>query len=193
MVPSRSTAIAGLGLASLLAFVGVASAQSVPAGSVETASQLSPTIRGAATFIVDLVVGGILVAAAPRYTRNSIANIRDNPGESLVWGLGLGIGGAIVIFILAITVIGLIVAIPAGIALAILGIVGGAVATVLLGSVLGEVATSGELSLALALVVGAFVAAVLSVIPILGGLVMFVVDSLGLGIVGKQLYTSWSS
>jgi hypothetical protein len=193
MVPSRRATIAGVGLASVLAFVGVASAQSVPTGSVDAASRLSPTIRAAITFLTDLVVGGILVAAAPRYTRTSIDKIRNEPGESFIWGLGLGIGGTIAIIILAITIIGLIVAIPAGIVLVILGVVGGAVSTVFLGTILGEKVTGGTLSLAVALAIGAFTAAVLSVIPILGGLVMFVVDSFGLGIVGKQLYTSWSS
>ncbi|WP_410764506.1 hypothetical protein [Haloferax sp. DFSO60] len=193
MVPSRSATIAGLGLASVLAFVGVASAQSVPMGSVETASQLSPTIRAAITFIVDLVVGGILVAVAPRYTENSIAKIRDDPGGSFIWGLGIGIGGALLILALFLTVIGIIVAIPLGLALVILGVVGGAIATVLLGSILANPVSDRMPSLGLSLVIGALAAAILSVIPVVGALVMFIVDTIGLGIVSRELYRSWSS
>ncbi|EMA01229.1 hypothetical protein [Haloferax denitrificans] len=186
MVPPR-TRTALLSLLGVLALAGTAAAQ-----NFESAPQISPVFRAGGSFLIDLVVGGILVAAAPAYTRDAIAEIRDDPGGSFLWGLGVGIGGVIVLVLLAITIIGLLVAIPGFLALVLLSIVGGAVSTVLLGSLVTGVASGGSPSLGVSLVVGALVAAVLSLVPVLGGVVLFVVDMLGLGVVGRNLYRAWS-
>ncbi|KTG30761.1 hypothetical protein [Haloferax profundi] len=190
MVPLRKPLAASLGLVSLLAFAGVTSAQ-----TVETTQQFSPVFRGLTTFFVDIVVGGILVAALPAYTRDSISEIRDDPGGSFLWGLLVGIGGLVALVVLAITIIGLLVAIPGFVAFFVVALVGGAVATVFLGSTVTRVLSGrsqSRPSLGIALVVGAFVAAVLSVVPLVGGLVLFVVDTLGLGVVGRTLYRSYA-
>ncbi|WP_424008850.1 hypothetical protein [Haloferax denitrificans] len=186
MVPPR-TRTALLSLLGVLALAGTAAAQ-----NFESAPQISPVFRAGGSFLIDLVVGGILVAAAPAYTRDAIAEIRDDPGGSFLWGLGVGIGGVIVLVLLAITIIGLLVAIPGFLALVLLSIVGGAVSTVLLGSLVTGVASGGSPSLGVSLVVGALVAAVLSLVPILGSVILFVVDMLGLGVVGRNLYRAWS-
>ncbi|ELZ70458.1 hypothetical protein C457_08404 [Haloferax prahovense DSM 18310] len=186
MVPPRTSRTALLSLLGVLALAGTAAAQ-----NLESAQQLSPVFRAGVSFLIDLVVGGILVAAAPAYTRDAIAEIRDDPGGSFLWGLGIGIGGLIVLVLLAITIIGLLVAIPGFLAFILLGIVGGALATVLLGSLVTGTASGGSPPLGVSVAVGALIAAVLSLVPIIGGVILFVVDTLGLGVVGRNLIRSW--
>ncbi|WP_411968620.1 hypothetical protein [Haloferax sp. YSSS75] len=187
MVSPRRPLFATLGLLCVLAFAGVASAQ-----NVDTARQLSPALRASVGFVVDVVVGGILVAALPSYTRDALDRIWRKPGESFLWGLLVGIGGLIALVVLALTVIGLLVAIPGFFAFILLAVVGGALATVFIGHSLVGRFGSGSPPLGVSLVVGALVAAVLSVVPLVGGLVLFVVDTLGLGILGKDLYETVS-
>lgn len=87
MVPPRTSQTALLSLLGVLALAGTAAAQ-----NFESAPQLSPMFRAGGSFLIDLVVGGILVAAAPSYTRDAIAEIRDDPDGSFLWGLGVSIG-----------------------------------------------------------------------------------------------------
>ncbi|MFK5602423.1 MULTISPECIES: hypothetical protein [unclassified Haloferax] len=186
MVPPR-TRTTLLSLLSVLALAGTAAAQ-----NFDSAPQLSPVFRAGGSFLIDLVVGGILVAVAPAYTRDAIAEIRDDPGGSFLWGLGVSIGGVIVLVLLAITIIGLLVAIPGFLALVLLSIVGGAVSTVFLGSLVTGTASGGSPPLGVSVAVGALVAAILSLVPILGSVILFVVDMLGLGVVGRNLVRSWT-
>lgn len=187
MVPSRKIVATCLGFVCALALAGIASAQ-----NVESAQQLSPALRASLNFGIDIVVGGILVSAVPAYTRDALTEIRRDPGGSFLWGLLVGVGGLVALVVLAITIIGLLVAVPGLIAFFVLGIVGGAIATVFIGSAVTRPLTGDRPSLAISLVVGALVAALLSVVPLVGGIVLFVVDTLGLGVVGRNLYRSWS-
>ncbi|KAB1196163.1 MULTISPECIES: hypothetical protein [Haloferax] len=187
MVPSRKSLTAGFGLLSLLVLAGVASAQ--PSESV---AQASPAIRASMSFVVNLVVGGILIAVLPAYTRNALGEIRDDPGGSFIWGLGIGIGGLIAIIVLAITIIGLVVAIPGILLFVALSAAGSAVATVFLGSTVARLLSNSRPPLSLSLVIGALVTAAFSVVPLVGGLILFVVETVGLGVVGRDLYRSWS-
>ena len=183
MVSPRRPLSATLGLLCVLALAGVASAQ-----NADAARHLSPALRASVSFAVDLVVGGILVATLPAYTNDALDRIWRNPGESFLWGLLVGIGGLVALVVLALTVIGLLVAIPGFVVFVLLAIAGGALATVFIGrSIVGRLG-SGSPTLGVSLVVGAFVAAILSVVPIVGGLVLFVVDTLGFGILGRDLY-----
>lgn len=183
MVPSRTPLLATVGFACVLAFAGVASAQ-----NADAVRQLSPALRATVGFVVDVVAGGVLVAALPSYTRDALDRIRRTPGESFLWGLLVGIGGLVALVVLAITVIGLLIAIPGFVVFFLLAIAGGALATVFLGHVVVGRLGSNRPSLGVSLLVGAVVAAILSVVPLVGGLVLFVVDTLGLGVVGKDLY-----
>ncbi|WP_416839811.1 hypothetical protein [Haloferax sp. DFSO52] len=187
MALQRKSLSASLGLLGLVALAGVASAQ-----SYESASQISPIFRAGLSFAIDILVGGVLVAALPTYTRETLAEIRDDPGGSFLWGLLVGIGGLIALIVLAITVIGLIVAIPGFLLFIVLSVAGGAIATVFLGSTVTRLLSDSRQSLGLSLVIGALIAATFSVIPLIGGLVLFVVDTIGLGVVGRNVYRSWS-
>ncbi|WP_254768684.1 hypothetical protein [Salinilacihabitans rarus] len=187
MPSDRSPPLARVGVA--LAFGAVALAGTAAAQSRNPAPELGFGTRFAASFVVNLLFGGLLVALGPRYARETVGDLRADPGGAFVWGLLLGIGVPILLFVLAITIIGLIVAIPAGIVLAVVGFVGAAVTVVWIGDLLlsGREAGVGGA----AVVVGALALAVPYAIPVLGDLVATVVGFFGLGAVGRGLYESW--
>ncbi|RDI72963.1 hypothetical protein DWB78_00705 [Halopelagius longus] len=136
------------------------------------------------------IVAVIVAAVAPKLTEQSLQRIRDDGVVAFLVGLGISIVGAIVIVLLAITGFGLILAIPGVIALAVLGIVGSAIGTLLVGRFVLDVVSSsaGEPDTVVVAFAGALVLAVVSLVPILGSLVNFVVSTTGFGAV---LFVLW--
>lgn len=169
-------------LLTLLSVAGTAAAQPTP-----DAPQLSPLLRLTIALAVNGAVGLVVVGVAPDYAENVVADIREHPVESFLWGLLAGIGGLVALVVLAITVIGLLVAIPGLFAYFLVAIVGGALGTVALGAVLVDTATDSTLFVAL--VVGVVVSSVLSLVPVVGGLVNFVVSTVGMGAVVNRYWT----
>lgn len=168
----------------VLALAGLAAAQPSNPGS-----DLGYGIRFGIVAVVHLLLAGGLVALGPRYATRKVNEIHDDPAAAFGWGLVVSIGVPLVLFLFAITIIGLIVAIPGGILLGFVGLVGNAVAIVWVGALL--TGTDGGVG-GKAAVVGALVLAVPNVIPILGELVVSLVSFFGLGVVGRGLYESWS-
>ncbi|AHZ21227.1 hypothetical protein E6P09_11605 [Haloferax mediterranei ATCC 33500] len=188
MVPPRKSLPTLLSLLGVLALAGTAAAQNF--GSTP---EISPMARAGVNFAINLVVGGILVAAAPEYTRGSIAEVRSAPGRSIAWGFGILV--AVVIGIIAsslIPLLGILLVLLESLAFVILIVVGSAVATVLFGSIVVTPVTGRSPSLGVALVVGAVGTAFLSIIPVFGALVLFIVNLLGLGVVSRNAYLSLS-
>ncbi|QZY01096.1 hypothetical protein K6T25_11575 [Halobaculum rubrum] len=140
-----------------------------------------------AGFVINLLLGGALVAFGPEYAARKLDEFRDDPGETVVWGLIVGIGVPIALGILAITIIGLVIAIPGALVLAGVGIVGSAVMVGVVGSFL----THGGDPDGTAVLVGALVLALATAIPVLGGLINWLVTLPGVGMVGHDLYRSW--
>lgn len=182
MVPSRRLLTPLVSLVALCSLAGVTTAQTAP-----DAPQLSPLVRLTIALVVNGLVGAIVVSFAPDYTRAVVDDIRDDPAVSFIWGLIAGIGGAIAIVILAITIIGLLVAIPGIFVYLFVAIVGGAVGTVALGAVLADQVTDSTLSLAL--VVGVVVSSLLSITPLVGPLVNWLVSTVGIGAVVNRYWT----
>lgn len=182
MVPSKRLLTPLVSLLALCSLAGVAAAQSAP-----EAPQLSPLLRLAIALAVNGIVGLVVVAFAPDYTQSLVDDIRDDPAVSFIWGLLVGIGGLVALVVLAVTVIGLLVAIPGFFVYLFVAIVGGAVATVALGAVLVDTVADSTLSLALA--VGVVVSSLLSIVPLVGGLVNFVVSTIGMGAVVNRYWT----
>lgn len=177
-----SSVFAALALA-VPALAGVAAAQSTNPGA-----NLSFGARFGVLAIVNLLLAGGLVALGPRYATKKVNEIRDDPAGAFGWGLLVGIGVPIALTLLAITIIGLVVALPGSILFAFVALVGNAVATVWLGVVL--TGTDGSVGGKAALV-GALVLAVPGAIPVVGRLVTTLVGFLGIGVVGRGLYESW--
>lgn len=186
-MPSRRLAISACSIVSLLGLAGVAAAQGQgPDGSL----QFNVGVRFVAALVINLVLGGALVALGPRYARERVGELRDDPAGAFGWGLFAGIAVPIALVLLAITIIGLVVTIPGLIALFFVGLVGEAVTVVWIGSLVTgsrtEPAIGGK-----AAAIGALVLAVPMAIPILGDLVVSIAGFFGLGVVARHLYASW--
>lgn len=137
--------------------------------------------------MINLVLGGALYLLAPDYTRRMVADIRDDAGTAFLWGLLVGIAVPIALVLIAITIIGLLITIPGLLALFFLTLIGNAVTVCWIGTLLtGNDAPDGT-----AVGIGAVVLAVVGAIPVLGNLVTTLVGFVGLGVVGRDLYTSW--
>lgn len=79
------------------------------------------------TFLTTLVVGAILVALAPDYTRRLMADVRDDPVGSFVYGVVLLVVLVVLTVLLAITLIGIVLAIPLAIVTGVVWAVGAAI------------------------------------------------------------------
>jgi hypothetical protein len=171
------------GLLAAVALVGVATAQS----GVSPTPDFDIEVRFLGGFVAYVLLGGALVVFGPEYARETVAQIRSDPATSFFWGLLTAIGAPIAIALLAITIVGLVVAIPGIFLLAIVGLVGTAVSVVWLGSLaLGTEEVGGK-----AAVVGALLLAIPASIPALGDLVTTLVGFFGTGVVARRLYAAW--
>lgn len=187
MPSTRSLARFGSAIA-LLALAAPVAAQS-PRTTAELGLGPRIAIRFGVALFVNLLLGGVLVATSPDYATKRVAAIRDDLAGAFGWGLLVGIGGVIAIILLAITVIGLLVALPAILVLAWFGLVGNAVTVVWVGSSLAsDSPTSGG-----AVGLGALALACLAAIPVLGNLVTTLLGFVGLGVVSRAFYQSWQA
>mgnify|MGYP006275277393 CR=1 FL=1 len=186
-MPSTRTVGRAVGALAALAFVGVAAAQySDPRASLDLTTRIG--VQFAAGFVINLLLGGALVAVSPRYAGGKLDQFSADPGETIVWGLIVGIGVPIALAVLAITIIGLVIAVPGALVLAGVGIVGSAVMVVVVGDAVTDGGAGGTTVL-----VGALVLALLTAIPIVGGLINWLVGLPGIGMVGHDLYRGWKN
>lgn len=183
-MPSTRTLLRGSALAALLALQGVAVAQAPETGS-ELGVGARLAIRFGVALVVNLLLGGALVAFGPRYATDSVRALQDDPGTAFGWGLLVGIVVPIVLAILAATIVGLVVAIPGALVLVAVGIVGNAVTIVWIGD---SIAGSGGEVGASAVAVGALLLAGVLTVPVLGNLLTTIVGFFGLGVVSRGLY-----
>jgi len=185
-MPSTRLLTGSLSALAACSLAGVAAAQS-PLADSELGLVTRVALRFGVVLLVNLVLGGGLYLLAPEYARRMVAEIRDDAGSAFLWGLLVGIALPIALVLLAITIIGLVITIPGLIALFFVGLVGNAVTICWLGTVLtGHREPTGS-----AVGVGALVLALIGAIPLLGNLVTTLLGFVGLGVVGRDLYTSW--
>ena len=188
-MPSTRILARAVGALAALALVGVAAAQS---GFQDPRTGLglgtSVAVQFGVGLVINLLLGGVLVAVSPGYAAAKVDEFRSDPGETVVWGLIVGIGVPIALVLLALTLIGLLITIPGLFVLAALGIVGSAVVVVLIGSAVTD--GRGEPG-GTEVLLGALVLAALAAIPVVGGLINWVVGLPGIGMVGHDLYRSW--
>lgn len=184
-MPSTRLLSLGASVAAACSLAGVAAAQPEMGSELGLATRTG--LRFAVVLVINLVLGGALLGIAPGYARRMVTAIRDDAGSAFLWGLLVGIAVPIALVLIAITIIGLLVTIPGLIALFFLGLVGNAVTICWVGTLLtGRDAPDG-----MAVGVGAAVLAIVGAIPLLGNLVTTLVSFFGLGVVGRDLYTSW--
>lgn len=139
-----------------------------PASPEEFGVSLVASALGSGLFV--LVVGGGFVALAPDYAKRTTDRVRSDPVTAFIYGLGITIAAVIVGVILVITIIGIFVVIPMFIALAIVGYLGYLAAG-------RSVSDDWGVALLVAIVLGVLTGAV----PILGGILGFVLSSMGVG------------
>jgi len=140
-------------------------------------------------FLVNLVLGAILLLAFPAGSRRLADDIESRPVRAGLYGLAVVIGVPILLLVLVVTIIGIPLAIVGAILFGL---------TVWVASVYGRYAV-GEWLVGytdvdnrwLALLVGLVVVGLVALVPILGGVVEFLVLLLGLGalaVVGRRAY-----
>lgn len=133
-------------------------------------------------FLVNLVLGAVLLLVFPDGSRRLARRLRDEPLSTGLYGLVALIGIPILLVLVAITIIGIPLAIIGALLFAVMVWVGSIYGRYAVGEwLLGYVGTDNRW---LALVVGLVVVGLVSLVPILGGLVEFVVLLLGLGGLG---------
>lgn len=175
----------------LVSVVAACSLAGVAAAQPEMGSEFGlgarVALRFVAVLVINLALGGALLLLTPAYARRMVAAIRDDTGGAFLWGLLVGIGVPIALVLIAITIIGLVVTIPGLIVLFFLGLIGNAVSICWIGGVLTGRADPD----ATAVGAGAVVLAVVGAIPVLGNLATTLLGFFGIGVVGRDLYTSW--
>jgi len=117
-----------------------------------------------------LLVGGGFVALAPDYARRTTDRVRSDPGTTFVYGLAITIAAMIVGVVLVLTVIGILVAVPLFIGPAIVGYLGYLAAG-------RSVSDDWGAALLVAVALGPFTGGV----PIIGGIIGFVLSGMGVG------------
>lgn len=130
----------------------------------------SMTVDAVIGGIVTLLIGGGLIALAPEFTERSTDRVLEDPGETFLYGLGIFIAALVVVFLLAITIVGIVLVVPLVIAL----VVGGEIGYLAAGRAVVD-------DLGPALLVAIVLSAFASGVPWVGGLVGFVVASTGTG------------
>lgn len=145
--------------------------------SVEQVQSLSVFTRVISSAAITLVAGGAYFVFAPASAEATLKRARDEPVDSFLWGLGIGIAVIVASVLLALTVIGLVVAIPLILVFAVVELAAQAVVFVLV----FETLLDSKPPVGKSLVGAAVTAGVLSAIPLLGPLVSFVVGSVGVG------------
>lgn len=142
-------------------------------------NQFDPMQRAVTGFLLTLVVGAIMLAAMPDYVDAIIEDILEEPFASFAWGILTMIGFAVLIFVLIITIVGILLAIPLAIVFGIVSAAGGVLAYL-------AVCDGFVDSRWVALVVAALATAVVNLIPVIGSVIGFVIGAVGLGAVVRR-------
>ena len=129
-------------------------------------------------FLTTLLVGAIMIAVAPEYTQRRMEQVLDNPVGTFAYGLLALLLVLLVSFVLVITVIGILVAVPFLVLSYVVWAVGSAIAFLAVGDRL----VGHEDGWTKPLLVGAGINGLLTLTGI-GGLVSFCVGAAGFGAV----------
>jgi hypothetical protein len=142
-------------------------------------SDLSLLARVAGGFLGTLLIGGLLLVVAPRFTERVVRRTMEEMAESFIWGIGVLALFLGVFVLLFVTVIGIPFAVLLLFGFVVVALAGNAIGYI--GLLMGV--TEAEW---IALLVGAAAAGVLAAIPVLGDLISFVIGSLGTGAIVRE-------
>lgn len=138
-----------------------------------------------------LLMGVVVVLVAPRFIADAAETVQGRPGKAFLVGLGVGILGVIAIIIAGVTVIGLPLALVATALYLVFGALSGIpVAVWLGGKVLHARTLLGRQGPIINFFVGALILLVITIIPVVGGLVQVIATCLGFG---AMLMAAWTA
>ena len=164
-------------LVTAFSFVGVTAAQTGPGPGADAVDPgVSLFAQALIAGLLTLVIGGLFIAAAPRYTERVTDRALDEPGRTFLWGLLLFVGVIGTVFVLFITIIGVVIAIPLLLIYALFALVAGELGYLAAGRL-----ASDDWPVVLLVAIG--VAFVVGGVPILGGLIGFILGCIGVGAV----------
>lgn len=165
----------------LLMIPGIASAQR---GSDVNIDTFSAFLDGPSSFFGTLIIGALILALAPEFVDRIVDRVHEETGMCIGWGILVFIIFFGAVILLIITVIGILVVIPLAIGFGILAAAGNAL------GYLALFAPHIESRWA-ALVVGAAISGIAAIIPIVGGLLGFIVGSLGVGAIVREWQSNY--
>jgi len=136
---------------------------------------------GVAMFVGNLLVGAVLLRVAPRFADSATETVRTEPVYTAAVGLAAALGTLGAVVLLAVTVIGLPLAVGLLLSFLPLAWVGNVYGQYAVGAI--ALSRTGYGNRYLALVVGVLGVTLLGFIPYLGALVGIIVFGLGAGVV----------
>lgn len=140
----------------------------------DAASTVAPLVSGIGAGLTTLLIGALLVLFAPAYTERVTDRAIDAPGATFLWGFGVSILVVVVAFVFAITIVGLVIAIPLVLVFGLFALVASEFGFLAAGRLVSEDWT-------VVVLVAVLVAVFTGYVPLLGGLVGFVLGSIGIG------------
>lgn len=155
-------------------FANPVAAQPGPRSGLESIPRYAWYLEGLSAALVTLVVCGLFIALAPRYTRRVTDLALERPGSAFLIGLVVSIAIIVVAVFLAITVIGMIIAIPMLLVFGVVAFLTAELAFLAMGRL-----ASDDWTVALLVAVG--IAWFVGAIPVFGSLLGFVLACLGFG------------
>jgi cytoskeletal protein CcmA (bactofilin family) len=167
-----------------------AAVQGVVVQREEVEVQPVPVVPGwlvaAYGFLVNLLLGVVLLAVLPSFSESVAGRARDSPLRSGGLGLLLLFTIPVLLVVFAITIIGIPISLLGALLFAIALWAAAVYGAYAVGAWLLSLADSGNRWLAL--VLGLLVVAVLARVPIVGGLIQFLILLLGLGALSLALW-----
>lgn len=151
--------------------------------------RLPSVLLGAYAFLVNLLVGALLLLVAPTFAESVVRRVHRTTLVAGLLGLATAVLVPVALLVVAITIVGLPLAVVGGLLFALVLWVGLLLGRYAVGAWL--VGFAGVRNRWAALVVGLLVVALVGAVPYVGGLVSGVVTLLGLGglvLVGRERY-----
>lgn len=138
------------------------------------------TIFRISSAVVAAILGLIILHSSPQFLPNLATKLGQHPGLTALWGIGAIVSFVFVTVFLAITLIGIPLIPLISVTAVVTALVGSLGVALFVGQ---RVVGKGDRSLQQQFLVGLAIVTVLTLIPFFGGLVVFLVNLFGLGII----------
>ncbi len=138
------------------------------------------TIFRISSAVVAAILGLIILHSSPQFLPNLATKLGQHPGLTALWGIGAIVSFVFVTVFLAITLIGIPLIPLISVTAVVTALVGSLGVALFVGQ---RVVGKGDRSLQQQFLVGLAIVTVLTLIPFFGGLVVFLVNLFGLGVI----------